>query len=196
LATFTKQKTAKIISILFIPQTFTIFVIPFLAFKYELLSSQRWAAIIIALTFGFILQIFTYFYIIKKKNIRSFDETNSAERTIPYLAQIILYVTGLFLLLYFDVTYLIIVFWFTYIVNCFVLVLINYKWKISSHSIGVAQNFALFVFLSNPVYWILIPIVLVISLARIELKVHDKYQIIGGLALGFILTYWQLYILL
>ena len=192
----TKQKTAKLISILFIPQTFTILVIPFLAFKYEPLFLQKWVVIFTALTFGFSLQILSYFYIIKKKKIRSFDETKNTERTIPYLVQISLYIIGLFLLLYFDVSYLLIVFWFSYIVNSFILVLINYKCKISSHSIAVAQHFALFVFLMNPVYWVFIPIALVVGWARIELNVHDKYQIIGGLVLGFVLTYLQLYILM
>ena len=193
---FTKLKTAKIISTLFIPQTFTLLVIPFLTIKYELLLTQRWAAIIITLTFGFALQILTYLFMIKQKKIKPFDETENTERTIPYLVQIGFYVIGLLLLLYFDVIHLIIVFWFTYIVNNFFCVLINYKWKISSHSIGVAQHFALFVYLMNPVYWIFIPLAFVVGWARTELNVHDKNQIIGGLALGFLLTYLQLYILL
>ncbi len=192
----TKLKAAKLISTLFIPQTFTILVISFLAFKYEQQSAQRWTVILVAVLFGFSLQILTYFYIIKKENIKSFDETNKTDRVIPYLSQIALYIIGLFLLLYFDVINLLVVLWVTYIVNIFSLLLINFRWKISAHSIAVGQHFAIFFFLTNPLYWLFIPLAIVIGWARIELKVHDKLQIIGGFALGFILTYLQLYILM
>ena len=192
----TKHKAAEIISILFIPQTFTILVFSFLAYKYELLFLQKWVAIFTALTFGFSIQIFTYLYMLKKRKIKSFDQTESNERTIPYLLQTGFYLTGLLILLFFNVNHLLMVLWFSYIVNNFVLLLINYKWKISSHSVGVAQHFALFIYLMNPVYLVFLPIAYLIGWARVELNVHDKYQVLGGLLLGFVLTYLQLHILM
>lgn len=192
----TKHKTAKIISILFIPQTFTILVFTFLAYKYEPVFLQKWVAIFTAFTFGFSIQILTYLYMLKKRKIKSFDETESNERIIPYLAQTGFYFVGLFILLFFNVNHLLMVLWFSYIVNNFVLLLINYKWKISSHSIAVAQHFALFIYLMNPIYLAFLPVAYLIGWARVELNVHDKYQVLGGLLVGFILTYLQLYILL
>ncbi|PJA99248.1 MAG: hypothetical protein CO128_04145 [Ignavibacteriales bacterium CG_4_9_14_3_um_filter_30_11] len=192
----TKLKAAKIISTIFVPPTFTILVLPYLVFKYEYLLFQRWAAILIGLTFGFGIQIVTYFYFLRKNKIKSFNESNNKERIIPYLFQIVFYIIGFILLLLSDSIYLIVIFWFTYILNSLALIIINYKWKISSHSIGVAQHFALFFYLSFPLYWLFILLAILIGWARIELNVHDKYQIIAGLALGFILTYLQLNILL
>jgi len=195
LTKLTKRKTAKIISILFIPQTFTILVFTFLANKYEPALLQKWTVIFTALTFGFSIQILTYLYLLKKRKIRTFDETESRERTIPYLIQIGFYLIGLFILLFFNVNHLLIIFWFSYIVNNFVIIFINYRWKISSHSMGAAQHFALFVFLLNPVYWAFLLLAFLIGWARVELNVHDKYQVLGGLLAGFILTYLQLYFL-
>ena len=192
----TKLKAAKIISTIFVPPTFTILVLPYLVFKYEYLLFQRWAAILIGLTFGFVIQIVTYFYFLRKNKIKSFNESNNKERIIPYLFQIVFYIIGFILLLFFDSVYIIAVFWFTYITNSLILTIINYKWKISSHSIGVAQHFALFFYFLIPIYLLFIPLAFLIGWARIKLKVHDKYQVLAGLALGFILTYLQLYILL
>ena len=192
----TKHKIAKIISTLFIPQSFTILIFPFLAFNYESLLLQKWVVIFAAFTFGFSVQLLTYFYMIKKRKIKPFDQTENNERTIPYLVQIGFYLIGLFILLFFNINHLLIIFWSTYIVNNSVLLIINYKWKISSHSIGVAQHFALFIYLTNPVYVAFLPIAYLVGWARVELKVHDKYQILGGLLLGFSLTYLQLYVLL
>ncbi|MCH7827926.1 MAG: hypothetical protein IIC75_08170 [Bacteroidetes bacterium] len=191
----TKHKTAKIISTLFIPQTFTILIFPFLAYNYEPLFLQKWVAIFTALTLGCSVQILTYLYMLKKRKIKSFDEAKKNERTIPFLVQIGFYLIGLFILLFFNVNHLLIVFWSTYIVNNIFLLFINYKWKISSHSIGVAQHFALFIYLMNPIYVAFLPIAYLIGWARVELNVHDKYQILGGLLVGFSLTYLQLYLL-
>lgn len=192
----TKLKAAKIISTIFVPPTFTILVLPFLAFKYEYLFFQRWVIIIIALTFGFGIQIYTYYYFLGKNKIKSFNESDNKERIIPYLFQIVFYIIGFIFLFYSDTVYIVTIFWFTYITNSLVLTIINYKWKISSHSIGVAQHFALFFYFLNPIYWLFIPIAILIGWARIKLKVHNKFQVIAGLVVGFILTYLQLYILL
>jgi len=191
-----KLKAASIISTIFVPPTFTILVLPYLAFKFENLLFQRWVIIIIALIFGFGIQIYTYFYFLGKNKIKSFNVSNNKERIIPYLFQIGFYIIGFILLLFFDSVYIIAVFWFTYITNSLILTIINYKWKISSHSIGVAQHFALFFYFLIPIYLLFIPLAFLIGWARIKLKVHDKYQVLAGLALGFILTYLQLYILL
>jgi len=192
----TKHISAKIISALFIPQTFTVLIYPFLAYNYEPVPLNKWIAVFTALTFGFGFQILTYLYLTKKKKIKSFNRTGNLERTYPYLIQIGFYLTGLFILLFFNVNKLLVIFWLTYIINNIVLIIINYRWKISSHSIGVAQHFALFIYLINLIYILFLPLFYLIGWSRIELNVHDKYQILGGLILGFLLTYLQLNILL
>ena len=83
----------------------------------------------------------------------------------------------------------IIALWFSYILTSVMLVIINLRWKISAHAIGVSIPFAVLIFVlgSSGYYFIVIPII--VSWARIYQDLHNLSQVSAGLALGYIVTF-------
>jgi membrane-associated phospholipid phosphatase len=190
------QKFARLISIIFIPPVLTVISFFYLALKFESDSIKSSYTIIIAVLFGFIIQIISFIYFRKKGLLSDVDAKIKNERTLPFITSLLIFTIGFILLLTLNVSIISIAFWFCYISNTFLVILINKYLKISIHAMGVAGPLALFTFIIGIEALILIPILLAVGWSRIKLKCHSLTEIVAGAFLGFISVYIQLSVLL
>jgi membrane-associated phospholipid phosphatase len=190
-----KQLTARVISTLFVPPSFTILLFVLFAFTIENTIEKRIILIAVTLIFAFTLPILLFIYLRKQGKIADIDATVKEERTFPFFIAILFYVVGIFILIKVQVNIISIAFWFCYISNTVFVIIINKYWKISAHMMGAAGPFAAicFVFGVNALPFIII--LLMVGWARIYLKCHNIYQVLAGGALGFSSTIIQMLII-
>ena len=184
-----KNKTAKIISYLFIPPINLLITFVVLSNQIYIDTELKFVTILIALIFGLILPISVFVYLRQKGKIINNDATMKGERTLPYVIGLGLAINAIILAFIFELHPLIIALWLAYIVVQLAMIIINLYWKISAHLIGLGIPFATFYFLfqSDVIYLILIPII--VGWARINLKVHTPTQVLSGFFLGVLPTY-------
>jgi len=181
---------AKSISYLFIPPLNLLAIFTYLAVSVYTDSTLRNKTILIAAIFGFVLPLIVFFYLRWKGKIVDNEASDGSERTTPYLIGIGLSVLGAMLSMVFELHPFIVALWLSYVLTSFILVLINKRWKISAHAIGVSIPFAVLIFqLGNSAYYF-IAIPILVSWARIYLKLHDIYQVVAGFLLGYLVTYY------
>lgn len=186
------HKLARIISTLFVPPSFTIIIFTIFAFSLESEPSKQLITILNALVFGFIAPIVLFLILRKKGKLADQDASIKEERTIPFLIAIIFYLIGLWVLIKYDLNIISIAFWFCYISNTIITIFINKFWKISAHSMGVAGPFSAIVFAFGSVGIILLPIVILVGWARVELKCHTLTQVVAGILLASFSVYIQM----
>lgn len=189
---FSSHKLARIISTLFVPPSFTIIIFTIFAFSLESEPSKQLITILNALVFGFIAPIALFLILRKKGKLADQDASIKEERTIPFLIAIIFYLIGLWVLIKYDSNIISIAFWFCYISNTIITIFINKFWKISAHSMGVAGPFSAIVFAFGSVGIILLPIVILVGWARVELKCHTLTQVVAGILLASFSVYIQM----
>ena len=192
---FSSHKLARIISTVFVPPSFTIIIYALFAFRLESESSKQAATILIALVFGFISPIALFLILRKKRKLTDQDASIKEERTIPFLIAIIFYLIGLLLLIKYQLNIISIAFWFCYISNTVNTIFINKVWKISAHAMGAAGPFSAIVFAFGWIGILLLPIVILVGWARIELKCHTLSQVVAGVLLAFISVYLQMFLI-
>lgn len=186
------EKLARIISILFVPPTFTIVVFTLFAFILETESLKIIVTILTALFFGFISPIILFFILRKKGMLKDIDASVKEERTFPFFLAVLFYIAGLAVLIIFRVNLVSIAFWFCYISNTLLTILINKHWKISAHSMGASGALAaLFFVFGLPVLFFGF-LVLLLGWARIQLKMHTVLQVITGIILAFFSVFLQM----
>jgi len=189
---FSSHKLARFISTLFVPPSFTIIIFTIFAFTLESEPSKQVVTILTALVFGFIAPIILFLILRKKGKLADQDASIKEERTIPFLIAIIFYLIGLWIMIKYDLNIISIAFWFCYISNTIITIVINKFWKISAHAMGVAGPFAALVFVFGWIGIILLPIVLLVGWARVELKCHTLTQVIAGILLASFSVYIQM----
>lgn len=189
-------KIARIISILFVPPSFTILVFAYFAIVLETYHINKIILLFVALTFGFAFHIIFFFYLRRKGSLADSDASIKEERSLPYLVAILFYVLGLIILINCRINIISIAFWFCYISNTFVIFVINRKWKISAHSMGAGGPLAAITYVLGMPGLIFTFILLLVGWARIKLKIHTVSQVIAGGLFGFISTYLQMYLII
>lgn len=189
---FSSHKLARIISTVFVPPSFTIIIYTLFAYQLESEPSKKAATILITLLFGFIAPIIFFLILRKKGKLADQDASIKEERTIPFLIAIVFYLMGLMLLIKYQLNIISIAFWFCYISNTVITIFINKFWKISAHAMGVAGPFSAVVFAFGWIGILLLPIVILVGWARIELKCHTLSQVVAGVLLAFISVYIQM----
>ena len=192
---FSSHKFARFISTLFVPPSFTIIIFTIFAFTLESEPSKQIVTILNALVFGFIAPIALFLILRKKGKLADQDASIKEERTIPFLIAIIFYLIGLWVLIKYDLNIISIAFWFCYISNTIITIFINKFWKISAHAMGAAGPFAALVFVFGWIGIILLPIVILVGWARIELKCHKLTQVLAGILLASFSVYIQMSII-
>jgi len=188
----TSDKLARFISILFVPPSFTIIVFTIFAFVLETETAKRFVTILVAFTFGFTAQIILFLYFRKKGRIVDLDASVKEERTTPFLISVGFYVIGLIFLIIFKVNIISIAFWFCYISNTFVTILINKYWKISAHAMGSSGPLAAITYVFGPLALVLSILIFLVGWSRIQLKVHNFFQVLAGILFAFASTYLQI----
>lgn len=186
------KKIAKITSYIFVPPVNLLLIFIFLSTNVYDNATLQIKTISIAATFGFILPLLVFFYLRSTKEIIDNDASDKSERTIPYLIGIVLSILGVITSMVYELHPFVLALWFSYILTSVVLVIVNLRWKISAHAIGIAIPFAVLVFIlgSSGYYFVIIPII--VSWARIYQNLHNLSQVLAGLALGYIVTYYLL----
>ncbi len=192
---FSSHKLARFISTLFVPPSFTIIIFTIFAFTLESEPSKQIVTILNALVFGFIAPIALFLILRKKGRLADQDASIKEERTIPFLIAIIFYLIGLWVMIKYDLNIISIAFWFCYISNTIITIFINKFWKISAHAMGAAGPFAALVFVFGWIGIILLPIVILVGWARIELKCHKLTQVLAGILLASFSVYIQMSII-
>jgi membrane-associated phospholipid phosphatase len=190
-----KRLTARIISTLFVPPSFTLIIFTLFAFKFESVPLKIMTTILVALLLGFSLPIVLFIILRKKGKIVNSDATIKEERTLPFTVSIFFYLIGLMLLITAHVNLISIAFWFCYISNTVLIIIINKYWKISAHMMGASGPFAALCFVYGFGALPIIILLLVIGWSRIYLKCHNIYQVLAGAVLGFASTILQMQII-
>ncbi len=189
---FSSHKLARIISTVFVPPSFTIIIFTIFAYTLESEPIKQVLTILTALVFGFVSPIVLFLILRKKGKLADQDASIKEERTIPFLIAIIFYLIGLWVMIKFELNIISIAFWFCYISNTIITIFINKFWKISAHAMGVAGPFSAMVFVFGWVGIILLPVVILVGWARIELKCHTITQVLAGILLASFSVYIQM----
>ncbi|WP_069593103.1 hypothetical protein [Methanosphaera sp. WGK6] len=122
------------------------------------------------------------------------DFTNRKERGKPLLITVLFYFIGTYLLWFIGANRLTCALMLCFGINALIIVLINTKWKISIHIIGLAGPIVALLFV-NPLGWILGLLIPIVMWSRLTLRKHTLSQLIGGLLYAFCLNTCVLYYL-
>ncbi len=191
------NKIAKIISLVFIPHTFTLFIYIFYPLKYFPANSGiQLLYISLGFIFGFFLHILAYLILYYKNSLRAFDLTTKEQRNTPYIIQVSIYMIGLLFIALFMHLNVLSFYWIVSIINGIILFVVNKKIKISSHMLGASGALGFFLFIEDPVVYIFILLIPLIFWARKQLKSHTNIELLAGCLIGLISTYFQLKILI
>ncbi len=187
------EKFARIISTLFVPPSFALIIFTFLSFHLEETFLNTCVLILVTLIFGFGLHIWLFLHFKKKGFIVDLDASIKEERTFPFLIATGFYLTGLLILIYFQINIISIAFWFCYISNTIIVVLVNRYWKISIHAIGASGAAAALFIVLGPFALLVLILVLLVGWSRVKLRCHTPMQVIAGIVFGFCSTYLQIH---
>ena len=197
------ERIAKVISILFHPvliPTLGLFLLLNSGFYFSLLTWEAKRFVLLVVFFTTCILPLLSVAIMALNPKFDISMANSRDRILPLASSSIFYYLGFLLLskvrsvpdfkLFMLATVLVIV----------ALLLISFKWKISTHMAaigGLAGTLFALSFRSglNPVYSILIAILVsgLVGTARLILKKHDIWQLLAGYGLGFLVLYGVIY---
>ncbi len=122
------------------------------------------------------------------------DIPERTDRNFPLLLVISSYLIGFIILYIINAPLITTVLMFCYFSNTLAVFLINLRWKISIHAMGVAGPAVALIYVFGPfgtIFALLIPFVM---WSRVYLKEHTLSQVIMGAMLGFLSTAIQIYI--
>jgi hypothetical protein len=148
---------------------------------------------IICLFFGTIIPILVLFIWTKLKKIDR-DFTIKEDRNRPLLMAAIIYFIGALILWLFQANPLITAIMLCYGTNTIIVFIINLKWKISVHAMGITGPTTALMF-ANPWFFIFGLIGPLVMWSRLTLKKHTVGQLLAGSFFGYMLTAIQLYYL-
>ena len=186
---------ARLISILFVPPSFTLITFILFAFHLETEQIKIIVTILVALLFGFIAPIILFFKFRKRGLIIDLDASIKEERTLPMAISISFFFIGIIILLLFKINIVSIAFWFCYISNTLITIFINKLWKISAHTMGAAGPLAALLVVFGPIALLFMLITILVGWSRIRLKCHSISQVLAGGVMAFISTYLQIIII-
>lgn len=148
----------------------------------------------ISLIFGTLFPILFVVYWSKYKEIDR-DYTDRHSRNFPFIIAVIIYLIGTIILWFLNANPLTIVLMFCYGTNTLIVFLINLKWKISVHAMGVTgPTTALLLF--NPLGFLMGLIAPLVMWSRVVLNKHSPNQVLAGAICGYLLTFIQMYLIL
>ena len=126
----------------------------------------------------------------------SIDVPERLKRRRPFMVGVIGYVAATVILLIIDAPDVVTVLMAIYAVNTTLATVINQWWKISIHGMSVGGTLVPFLYLYGGYWWLLVLAYPLMIYSRVKLRAHTLAQVVAGIAMAFILTWIQLYILL
>jgi len=162
---------------------------------YDFLTpyENKWRITILVFAFSFVLPIINIFILYKLKRIPSFVLSNQNDRTYPYVLTALFYF-GLFYLLS-DINIWPSIKFFIIGAGLAIALtaIINLKYKISAHMVGLGGLLGVLIAVSNiirfdmTVYYIVVILIAgIVGSARLVLKEHQPSQIYSGFILGLL----------
>jgi hypothetical protein len=149
--------------------------------------------ILIVLVNNVLLPLSLIPFFIHSKLISSWILNERKDRVSPLIIATILYGVTTYIIFRFPVPSFLKTFFLAVVFLSLVATLINFRWKISLHSIGAGLLLALVLILSfkmyTPLLWYIIPAILVAGLilsSRLQLKLHDPFQVWSGFFTGLL----------
>jgi len=160
--------------------------------SYTITPSVQKIIYLIVFTTTYLLPSLTAMLLLQKGKIESLQMEHPRERSIPFLVTAVFYVACFYLLqkipMFRVVGYAIL----GAALTIFISFLINLKWKISIHMVGIGGLMGLlFVFTEQMHFNFLIPITIVaivagaLGTARLQMSAHVPSQIYAGFMMGF-----------
>jgi membrane-associated phospholipid phosphatase len=190
-----KEKIARVISLLFVPPSFTLIVFLIFAFQLETDETKTIVTIIVTAVFGFAAPIILFLTFRKKGLIVNQDASLKEERTVPMIISLSFFILGIIILIIFKINIISIAFWFCYISNTLITILINKHWKISAHTMGAVGPLAAVFFVFGPIALLFTILPIFVGWSRIQLKCHTPAEVLGGGILAFLSTYFQIVVI-
>lgn len=157
----------------------------------------RLVAIIGTFIFTGLLPALPVLLLMRRGEVHDVFISKREERTMPYLFSFMAYVFwALFMWRTMQFPLFIVAMGIGSAISIFIIIFINFKWKISAHVagmgglsgavFGVCYRLAI-----NPVWLFIIVLTVsaIVALSRIELKAHTPAQTLAGFAIGFVAVF-------
>jgi hypothetical protein len=190
------NRIAKIIAIIFHPLLMPLYgmIIIFSAptlFGYLPFNIMKLIFLIILVN-NVLLPISLLPFFVHRGIISSYTITERKERNVPLIISTVLYGTTSYIIFRFPIPVFLKTFIFSTAFLSLIVTVINFKWKISLHSVGSGALIALVLILSvkmlTPLQWYLIAVFIAAGLtlsSRLKLNKHNPQQVWLGLLTGF-----------
>jgi hypothetical protein len=162
---------------------------------YDLITPLKLKIIItlMVFSFSFVLPVINIFILYKLKRIKSFTLKDQEERTFPYILTSCFYFGLFYLFMDLNIWPEIKILIFGAGLSILLTALINRRYKISAHMVGVGGLLGSLLIISFVFKLNVIPVIMflcflsgLIATARLYLKAHYKDEIYSGFALGVI----------
>jgi hypothetical protein len=192
-----RERIAHRLSIALIPPTIAAVVFALLVFAYEHGSLlHRIVVWVVAAACAGALQMVYVLYLRKMEQVSAYDVPERLQRTKPYMISAGFSLGGLMLLLFLNASVFVWGLMWCFLVNTLILNAINLRWKISAHMMGFTGPLVfLFPLFGWQLLWLL-PLVVLLGWARIELRAHTLAQVVAGAGAGIALTLVQVWVIL
>ncbi|MDB4534046.1 hypothetical protein N9242_04170 [Vicingaceae bacterium] len=199
------KTTAKIISTVFHPLVMPVIGLLIIFntesyINYAIPEELKKAILVLVLTSTFIIPLLITLLLLNRKIINSLEMETQKERIIPYAITIVFYIFTLFLLERASVPPIIYNFIIGATLSIILAFIINIRWKISAHMIGIGGlvgalfcvAFLLEIYITPYILASLIVAGLIGS-SRLILKSHTASQVYAGFAVGIFCQFIILY---
>lgn len=160
-------------------------------FDYLTTIETKWRITLIVFIFSFIFPVLNIFILYKLKKIPAVTLSNQSDRTFPYLMTALFYFGLFYLLLDINIWTIIKISVVGGGIAILLTAIINLKYKISAHMVGVGGLLGLLLCVSwlikfDMTLFYIITIILagLLGFARLKLDEHKPYQIYAGFLTG------------
>lgn len=193
------EKIAKLISYLFHPLMMPTYGFALIFFTENYISTftaSRLKILILTVTFifSFLLPTINALILLKMGRIKSLEMESNEERIIPYSGTALYYFSLYYLFYNAEFPNIFKILILGAAISIVLTLLINFKWKISAHMIGIGgvagAALGIVYRLQIDLHFILMIVILVSGLvgyARLKLYAHNSAQVYVGFLLGFLM---------
>ncbi len=159
-----------------------------LAVVFEPAGPNRWIVALLAFLFVTIVPIALLFVLKATGHLNDVEMRNQSEREIVYLACAGSYMLGTVLLFAVRASWPVLGLVALHVPYALVLALINRRWKVSIHAMGLASVFAAALVLFGMPALPLVVVLVFGAWARWAARAHTFGELVGGATIGFVLT--------
>jgi len=199
------KKAAKVISVLFHPlivPTAGIYILfhtnSYL--NYAITAEFKNAILLLIAICTFVIPTLVTFLLLNKNVINSLEMESSKERVIPYIFTIAFYFLTLYMLNRAPIPPIILKFIVATTISIILAFIINFKWKISAHMIGMGGLLGALITVALLLHVYMLPLIVLVFIvagllgsARLILNAHTPAQVYLGFVLGFLCQFGVIY---